>query len=173
MPCSACRKGRAECQYQEPPPRKRKRRPVEDLQERLDRYEKLLMNHGISPNDEPGADTTPPLHIAPSVVSSPRNLPATKDKLTGTLLKGPGKTRYIDSNIWRNLGEDLHPSSDEDEDGDDGERNGSLITKPDTQNPASFAFHGASTPRQDLLNLHPTYDVAMKLWKLYVRQIEV
>lgn len=167
VPCSACRKGRVECQYQEPPRRKRKRQPVEDLQERLDRYEKLLINHGISLND---SETATPATKTSSTVSSPTETQPGTGQSTGKLLGGPGKTRYIDSNIWRNLGEDLHPSSDEDE--RDDRQNDGYPKKQDIQDPASFAFYGASAPKQDLLNLHPTYDVAMKLWKLYVRNVD-
>lgn len=169
-PCSACRKGRVECHYQEPPRRKRKRKPVEDLQERLDRYEKLLSNHGISLDGSPGADVTTPGANIPSTISSPQDAQPGVRRSTGTLIRGPGKTRYVDSNIWRNLGEDLHPSSDEEDRADD--RHAGSLPKPDIQDPASFAFYGASTPKQDLLNLHPTYDVAMKLWKLYVRNVD-
>ncbi|CZT24084.1 related to C6 transcription factor [Ramularia collo-cygni] len=169
-PCSTCRKARVECHYQEPPRRKRKRKPVEDLQDKLDRYEKLLIQHGILPNDSPVADTTTPTGNAPSTISSPKDVQPAVTKSTGTLIRGPGKTRYVDSNIWRNLGEDLHPSSDEDD--RDDEISYGAAAKPDLQDPASFAFFGASTPKQDLLNLHPTYDIAIKLWKLYVRNAD-
>lgn len=168
-PCSTCIKGRVECIYQEPPRRKRKRNPVEDLQERLDRYEKLLVSHGIKPDDSPAVDANTPTHAA-STLPSPKDAQPGVGKSTGKLIRGPGKTRYVDSNIWRNLGEDLHPSSDE-EDREDGRLYGST-SKPDTQDPASFAFYSAATPKQDLLNLHPTYDVALKLWKLYVRNVD-
>lgn len=43
---------------------------------------------------------------------------------------------------------------------------------PDIQDPASFAFYGALTPKQDLLHLHPTYEMAIKLWKVYVRNVD-
>ncbi|KAF7194520.1 Transcription factor vrtR1 [Pseudocercospora fuligena] len=182
-PCGACKKGRLECFYQEPPPRKRKRKPVDDLQERLDRYEKLLTDYGILPKE--GESSISPTEANATPTNAPRKPEENKhfknpgDELgfrsvngskKAILLRGEGKTRYIDSGIWRNLGEDLHPSSDED-DPDDDEQTEAPYSAGATD-PASAAFFSPSTSTQSLIDIHPTYDVAMKLWKLYVRNVE-
>lgn len=163
-PCSTCKKARQECYYQEPPPRKRKRKPVDELQERLDKYEKLLKQNGIIP---PNDTENTPSEASPGTNSSSATIKAKKN--TGTLLKGAGKTRYIDSNIWRTLGEDLHPSSDEE---DDYEQQAPATTSVEAVDPVSAAFLGQTTQSQSLLDLHPTYDVAMKLWKQYLKNID-
>ncbi|EME45203.1 hypothetical protein DOTSEDRAFT_71050 [Dothistroma septosporum NZE10] len=174
-PCNTCRKAKLtdDCHYQEPAPRKRKRKPEEDLQDRVQRYEDLLKKHDLLPADIEDStvisdiDRTPVANpFAPGGGPSASSL---GKKAGGTLLKGPGKTRYIDSNIWRNLGEDLHPSSDE-EDVDDQQESTPASAGP--IDPVSAAFFGATTTKQSLIDLHPTYDVAMKLWSQYVRNID-
>lgn len=176
--CSACRKGRLDCQYQEPPPRKKKRKPVEDLQDRLDRYEKLLHDHGILTKDEDKIPSNAATGTTALQDDKPMGLfGSTPDgpnlKRTGRLIQGPsnsGKTRYIDSNIWRNLQEHMELSSDEvDEDFED---QADDTLSPEPLDPASSAFFGPATPAQSLLDIHPTYDVAMKLWGLFVRNVD-
>lgn len=167
-PCSTCKKARQECFYQEPPPRKRKRKPVDELQERVDRYEKLLKQNGIMP---PGDLENSPSEASPGTsATAEKSSSAIKPKKnTGTLLKGAGKTRYIDSNIWRTLGEDLHPSSDEE---DNYEQQAPVKTTVEAVDPVSAAFLGQTAHAPSLLDLHPTYDVAMKLWKQYLKNID-
>ena len=112
--CATCRKARLECIYQEPAPRKRKRKPTDDLQERLDHYEKLLKDNGIQTNSE--ILKTPPVETEPAFYISRSQPP---DSATGAKLVGPpGKSRYIGSNLWRHLADDLQPSSDEEEEDD-------------------------------------------------------
>ncbi|KAF2171743.1 hypothetical protein M409DRAFT_63345 [Zasmidium cellare ATCC 36951] len=167
-PCSTCKKARQECYYQEPPPRKRKRKPVDELQERVDKYEKLLKQNGILP---PSDLENSPSEASPGTGTATDKSSATvkPKKSTGTLLKGAGKTRYIDSNIWRTLGEDLHPSSDEE---DNYEQQAPVTTTVEAVDPVSAAFLGQSAHCPSLLDLHPTYDIAMKLWKQYLKNID-
>ncbi|KAK2877748.1 hypothetical protein FQN49_001224, partial [Arthroderma sp. PD_2] len=47
--CSGCRKGKLQCVYQAPPPRKRKRTQLEDVHERLARYERILQENDLLP----------------------------------------------------------------------------------------------------------------------------
>ncbi|USW52692.1 hypothetical protein Slin15195_G060110 [Septoria linicola] len=176
--CSACRKGRLDCQYQEPAPRKRKRKPVEDLQDRLDRYEKLLHAHGILAKEEDVSPDASEASTAKQRGPSMGEMGATAPglKTTGRLIQAPstfaqgtGKTRYVDSNIWRNLADHMGLSDGGDDDYDEQDDNRGSAEPID---PASAAFFGPSTPSQSLLDIHPTYDVAMKLWKLYVRNVD-
>ena len=170
-PCSACRKARLQCTYQTPTPRRRKRKPVEDIQDRLDRYERLLKTNNLLPASDdnkqsPGrsrSDGPPSPSSTPGGASGPQSR-------TGTLLAGSGKTRYVDSNIWSNLSDDLHPSSDEEE--PDYDQADASQPKLELIDPLSGGFLGASSPRQSLLGLHPTYEDAMNLWKLYVRNVD-
>lgn len=174
-PCTTWRKAKLvnDCYYQEPAARKRKRQPDEDLQDRVQRYEELLRKHNLLPTEDKESPVATDFDkTAVAGVFAPGGGPLASSlawKSGGTLLKGLGKTRYIDSNIWRNLGEDLHPSSDED---DVDDQQDSTPPSAGPIDPVSAAFFGPTTTKQSLIDLHPTYDVAMKLWDLYVRNID-
>lgn len=82
---------------------------------------------------------------------------------TGKLLNGPGKSRYIDSNLWRNLGDDeIKSMSEEDED----EQLATGFTESFASDPLTGAFMGS---QQDLLQYHPAHAEAMILWNPYVK----
>ena len=144
------------------------------MHDRLDHYEKLLKQHGILPKGE--SEQTSPAAAAP--LDGPHYQYSNwKDSQqqsrcgTGTIVAGDGKFRYIDSNVWRSLNEeDFHPSSDEEE--DDDTQSPSVYQSPIPADPLSAALLGPGSPSQNLLNLHPTYESAMKLWKIYVDKID-
>lgn len=171
--CSTCRKARLECVYQEPLPRKRKRKTVDSVHERLEHYEKLLKQNGLIEEEESNPPPTPAQkaeapflgiqgvsrHVSMKGVGDGKLLPSSR----------PGRSRYIDSNVWKNLGE-FHPSSDE-EDADDPSPAG-LYRSPTTDDPVSTALLGPNSPPVALIDFHPTYESAMKLWKIYVDNID-
>lgn len=159
--CSSCRKSRLECLYQAPGPRRRKRHLDDDIQERLAQYESILKEHNLLPTDGTRAKpaianpTQPPvtLRLATSATSN-----------TGRLLASSGRSRYMDSNLWENIGhEEIEHLSDEDED----QRPG-LSSLP-TGDPFSGALMGV---RQDLLQYHPTHAHALFLWQRHVESVE-
>lgn len=89
----------------------------------------------------------------------------------GKLLTGKGKARYIDSGLWRDLGEDvmLDVSEDEDEDKAGDRRDSRLGYGPWTEDMLSSALLGLST---DLIDYHPTHIEAMKLWSVHLQNVE-
>ncbi|KAK5123834.1 hypothetical protein LTR85_002470 [Meristemomyces frigidus] len=166
-PCSTCRKGRHQCYYEAPAPRKRKRKAEDDVQERLEQYESLLKQHGLIKEPyqlSPEKET--PYHVSNGATSMGRSTP---EPSTGRLLAGRGKSRYLDSTLWRNLAdEELNPSSDEDDERED-------VQAPavrSVQDPVSAAMFGAPIPAQSLVDLHPTYEDALKLWSVYETHVE-
>lgn len=176
IPCSTCRKTRQECVYQEPAPRKRKRKPTDDVQERIEHYERILRENNLLPPDD-DSEKSPVSSGPPTQASQHRSdtgvathaSAGLKVRGVGKLVQGRAGSRYIDSNVWRNLGEELHPDSDEEED------YGELNYAPegaDPIDPVSHAFLGPMSPMQSLLDWHPTYDLAMKLWKQYVQNVD-
>ena len=160
--CSTCRKARLECEYQEPAPRKRKRKPVDDVHERLEHYEKLLKQNGILSQDE--SDKTSPTETEPAFYMSKSRPP--NGMSSGKLMGGPGKARFIDSSIWQHLGDDFQPSSDEEDDAE--EQPASTYTSHPGTDPVSAALLSPTAPSASLVALHPTYESAMNLWKIYV-----
>lgn len=169
--CTTCRKARPrlDCIYQSPAPRKRKRKPVDDVHERLDRYETILRNHGLLPTDTPrsSADPSPPANNIR--VGIPASADRNQELKTGRLLPTgrTGKTRYVESNMWKNLSDDeLEPSSDDGEDDDHIDRGIHAM------DPLSSSILGPLSPVGDLVHLHPTYEAACKLWTVYVEYID-
>ncbi|KAF4637687.1 hypothetical protein G7Y89_g400 [Cudoniella acicularis] len=116
--CSRCRKGKLECFYQAPSSRRRKRRLSgdADINERLARYERILHQHGLLPQD---ADTLPSTEEIPQE-PLPHHGNELEMSITGKLLAGQGKSRYIDNIFWSNLGGDeMQRMSDEEEEEED------------------------------------------------------
>lgn len=170
-PCSTCQKGRHQCHYEAPAPRKRKRKPVDDVQEKLEEYEDLLKQHGLISRSE----KTPSEETLSSIgtTAAPLKGQPTPENQTGKLLAGRGKTRYIDSTLWRALGEEeLHPSSDEEDDVDDESGQPKADLSPLNIDPVSAAMYGHASPSRNLIELHPSYETAMKFWDMYVSCVE-
>lgn len=167
--CSTCRKTKAECIYQAPPPRKRKRKPEEDIHERLDRYERLLKDHNLLADDEvtervTGEKVEGP-RIVPPVLNKWASFPA-----SGRLVSGSGKVKYVDSTLWKILratGEDVAISDDE---GSESEDISAAYASPQDSMSSTF-FNVGSSPRS-LLDYHPTYEHAIRIWRVYVDSVE-
>jgi hypothetical protein len=119
--CSTCLKSKLECSYQAPPPRKGKRKMSGDLNDKSAYYERILQQHGLL-TGEPGS-RAPSVEEAPKKQQqSQRDGPYDESEQVGKLLSGDGTTRYIDSSLWRNLGEDeMNRIVDEEDDDDPGE----------------------------------------------------
>lgn len=166
-PCSTCRKSRHECYYEAPAPRKRKRKAVDDVHERLEHYESLLKQHGLLKDSiQASPEKETPYHVDHGGSSIGHLTP---DVSTGRLLARRGKSRYLESALWRDLAEDeLNLSSDEE---DEREHLQAAMVST-TQDPFSAALFGASPPAQSLVQLHPTYDGALKLWTIFVSHVE-
>lgn len=156
--CSACRKGKLECNYQAPLPRSRKRKLDDDVLERLARYECILQQHGLLDETLPYTTEEAPREPATHNLSE-SELPA-----SGKLLTGQGKSRYIESNIWQNLGDDemQHLS--------DGEEENQIVTGNSiSADPLTGTFMGC---QQSILDYHPTHVDAMALWRVHVENVQ-
>ncbi|KAH7136900.1 putative C6 transcription factor [Dactylonectria estremocensis] len=153
--CSSCHKSKLECVYQAPQPRWRKRKLSGDVLERLARYEGILREHNLL-----DADASP--SVGETRLQDPVSLHWNEPEPSGrgTLLAGDGKSRYINSNLWHNLGDDeIQPASD-DEDYED---------PAEMSDPLTGAFMGS---QQSILQYHPTHAKAMLLWATHVDVVE-
>jgi len=146
----------------------------------LERYEGLLKQHGLIEN--PGNSDVPERTESPYANTfNSTNAPAsaseqtTVEQRTGKLLAGQGKTRYIDSTLWRNLIEqNLHLSDGEEDEEDDHARQSSAqhIPSPLALDPVSAAVFSPHATTRNLLSLHPTYEAALKLWQAFAAHVE-
>lgn len=147
--CLRCSKSKTKCIYQAPPPRQlRKRKHIEDVYERLARYEKILKENGLLPEDDINSDF--PAGKTEGVEEE------TGNEKPGKLLSSNGKSRYLNGSLWLDVGE-IDISEDEDD-------IGSL-----TEDPVSGTLLGLS---RNLLHCHPTHEDALKLWKAHVQNVE-
>ncbi|KXT09472.1 hypothetical protein AC579_8675 [Pseudocercospora musae] len=180
--CTACRERKLDCTYQPPPPRRRKRKlsggggGVDDVHDKLASYERILQRHGLLPqgndvspdcesNSHSTAAANPPTGESTSISY---NNPETSR--TGKIVAGQGKSRYIDSNIWRSLGEDeMQRMSDVEDDDDDDDPTLRATTEDFASDPLTRAFLGY---QYSLVQCHPTHAEALILWKMHRERVE-
>ncbi|KAK1008609.1 hypothetical protein LTR91_002529 [Friedmanniomyces endolithicus] len=190
--CSSCRRAGAEpeCVYLAPPPRRRKRKfsaggdggegngnvtGEASMRERLERYERILVREGLLSPQEVGetATGTGSGGGAGGLQAQGMETPVSMLDLdpeasrTGKVVAGHGKSRYVNSSLWRSLeDEDLPQMSEgEEEDGDEvggeGEEGGEDVL--------TGAFMGR---QRSLVWYHPTFAQALVLWETHVDKVE-
>lgn len=161
--CLSCRRAKLTCSYEAPQPRGRKRKPSGDRDEKLELNERLLRRHGLlsqDPQSSPSTEDTPQ-----EPVTLFFNGPETSR--LGKLVTGQGKSRYIDSNLWRHLGDDEIQRIPDNDEGDDAAIMGAAGNfTPDPLTTAFMGFH------RDLLDYHPTHAVAKVLLKTHLENVE-
>ncbi|KAF4152755.1 hypothetical protein CNMCM8927_001611 [Aspergillus lentulus] len=171
--CSSCSKAKLQCVYQAPLPRKRKRSQVEDVYERLERYERILREHNLLPTNPTstpcgkGTEASALSTGGPTLVQPARS---------GKLLSTDGKSRYIDNVLLLDAGEgDLCELSDSDQDDYQHDDTGANESTP-TGLLGVLAAHTVSgailESTQSVTNQHPSYEEAAKLWNAYVQNVE-
>jgi hypothetical protein len=138
-----------------------------DLSERLAHYERILQKHGLL-TEETGINS--PNEVPQRALASQSVVTYNDPERNGRLLSGEGTTRYIDSNLWRNIGEEemSRIADDADEEVDEAP----VGASPDDQlagDPLSGAFLGIS---RNLLEFHPSEAHARLLWKTHVENVE-
>ena len=169
-PCSACRKSKVECIYPMSTSQRPKRRFDDDVLEKLERYERILQQHGlldveagITPSDEST------LHHEP--ISLHWNEPS--PSRPGELLGRGGKSRYVDNSLWRNLGANEMQDMSDDGEVEECESQAVVVRAEEgvSSDPLTAAF---LTPArgQGLLEYHPTHTMAMMLWEAYSDQVD-
>ncbi|KAK8201700.1 fungal-specific transcription factor domain-containing protein [Phyllosticta capitalensis] len=196
-PCSSCRRYRAACLYREPAPRRKRKLSDEDLHAKLDHYEHLLTQFGArvdakSPSAKPTATPTTsnqpwapgftPLNARdqptprdPAAGPPSRESPATAPKPadTGRLVFEKGSSRYLESNLWKGIHDEIRDPRQ------------LLHDHPSPQNGPSAAnqfdpysldegqlilglMHGQNL---DLRTLHPQPHHIFSLWQAYLDNV--
>lgn len=166
--CSNCKKSGAGCEYEAPPPRKkRKVREVDsDVLERLRTYERILKENDLFPPAERNNQIETSGPIANSVLregkfETMKRLMYVEPEmnLKGRVLEGrDGETRFVGSRMWESLGEQEEFDEAPEEKGQ--EEGADML---------SSVFVGGD---KDLLECHPCPEDAMFLWKTHVERVE-
>ncbi|KAK5734263.1 hypothetical protein LTR17_009094 [Elasticomyces elasticus] len=173
--CSGCVKGEHQCIYQAPPPRRRKRKlsceaegssRLDDVNQKLAQYEAILRANGLLPHDasKTPSSTGPVSDIIDPMLPSDAFLEPEVSK-NGKLVSGDGKSRYINSGLWRSVDDDDMPNMSGEEEEDEGPDG----VKVDLIDPLTGAF---LCHHQSLIDYHPTYSQAMMLWEAHVDMVE-
>lgn len=136
----------------------------DDVLERLARYERILQQNGLLDAETSTAEelssreSASVSHIKPGVSKS------------GKLLTGQGRSRYIDSHMWYNLGDDeIQHMSDDEEEEDEMALGNTHVAGGVAPDPLTGVFIGS---QQSVLQYHPSHADAMVLWKTHTENVE-
>lgn len=191
--CSTCEKGKSECTWQAPAPRRKRRRLSDNasMKEKMMKYENVLKQHGLLPVDLESPSTTAEgdnvndqmrnrnlsSAISTPISESMRLMSAVffadqditkRDKL---LTSGQGNAKYIGNNLWRDLGDEEMGEIYRDEEEENEEEHVADNTASATyEDPLTAAFMSIGT--RCLLAYHPTHTEAMFLWQTHIENVE-
>ncbi|KAL7934132.1 fungal-specific transcription factor domain-containing protein [Trichoderma chlorosporum] len=190
-PCSNCIKANVTCTPSTPAPARKRRRPNQDLQERLARCEELLKQYAsgsvpitapsapLAPPAPPAQRPLPPLPATPSnpnlptpdvPVATPASVDSTQSRNPGSLMvKEDGNVRFMDSYIWASVYDELQKMRDIVET-DDPEESllGSDELTPDNNADLVLSSDMFNTNVEDL---QPDPIHVFRLWQLYLDRV--
>ncbi|KAK0635818.1 fungal-specific transcription factor domain-containing protein, partial [Bombardia bombarda] len=166
FPCSNCVKANVKCTPSTPAPARKRRRPNQDLQERLARCEELLKEYATEKPDDPTA-TTPqqPVHAQTPDYSDP----FLKWQPPGKLVKEDGGVRFTDSALLVTVYDELRAMRDI-VDADDTDDVNTDIMSPDDLSDLVLSG-GDNTPEQSTESLWPDASHVFRLWQLYLDRV--
>ncbi|KAH7318159.1 fungal-specific transcription factor domain-containing protein [Stachybotrys elegans] len=173
-PCANCIKANVACTPSTPAPARKRRRPNQDLQERLARCEELLKQYanGSAPPPEPqspqerlptGTASEPPISTPSSEHSvNHKWLPA------GKVVKEEGSMRFVDGFLWSTLHDELQAMKDiiETDEPDEHSILGSEDHSPDDHTDLFFPRDASS-----LDDLPPASSEVFRLWQLFLDRV--
>ncbi|KAJ2901661.1 hypothetical protein MKZ38_001574 [Zalerion maritima] len=164
-PCSNCVKANVACQPSKPAPPRKRRRPNQDLQERLARCEELLKEYAASST---GVKSSPTASSAasptPSTIHSPDDY---LKRSTPRLVQEKGNMRFMDNPLWSHLYDELQ-SMREILDSQDEETTPSDAPTPNTDT-EDMLF--GDSPGVDLDGLHPDPVNVFRLWHTFLERV--
>ncbi|RSL41187.1 hypothetical protein CEP53_012909 [Fusarium sp. AF-6] len=172
-PCSNCIKANVTCTPSTPAPARKRRRPNQDLQERLARCEQLLKQYADGTVPSPSAQASPAMNSAMSdvMVSTPNNCDSQmKWKPTGKMVKEEGGVRFMDSYLWANIHEELQAMKEivDTDDPEDCSVMGSEDLSPDYNIDLLLPSDASSGSNEDY---QPDPVHVFRLWQLFVDRV--
>ncbi|KAK0719636.1 fungal-specific transcription factor domain-containing protein [Lasiosphaeris hirsuta] len=157
FPCANCTKANVKCTPSTPAPARKRRRPNQDLQERLARCEELLKEYATDKPESPTARASQtPLY----------DEAYTKWQPQGKLVKEDGGVRFMDNFLLGTIYDELRAMREiiDDDDHDD---------TPDSMTPDdnSELILGADSPEQSIEDLWPEASHIFRLWQIYLDRV--
>ncbi|KAH8878728.1 c6 zinc finger domain-containing protein [Thozetella sp. PMI_491] len=159
FPCSNCTKANVKCTPSTPAPARKRRRPNQDLQERLARCEELLKEYATT--DKPDQPASTPTQM------SAYDDPYLKWQPKGKLVKEDGGVRFMDSFLLGTVYDELKAMRDIIEDEDEEENSPDALTPDDN----SDLLLGGESPSQNPEDLWPEPAQVFRLWQIYLDKV--
>ncbi|KAJ6440063.1 C6 zinc finger domain-containing protein [Purpureocillium lavendulum] len=174
FPCANCVKANVTCTPSTPAPARKRRRPNQDLQERLQRCEELLKQYaGAAPQakeESPVANAVD--HVKPEPSDSTPMSTDTQQSWGSAhqLVNEDNGPRYMDSYIWASISEELQAMRDivETEDPEDASILGSEELTPDNN---TDLFFPGDMSHLSIEELTPDPVHSVKLWRLFLERV--
>ncbi|KAL1794140.1 hypothetical protein ACET3X_007561 [Alternaria dauci] len=182
--CANCTKIRIRCVYKAPPPARRRKKGVReiDVATRLRVYEDALRQLGVEPEDLVKQHYAKATHGEELVTGfdgflephGPRR--ARKAQVAsevGVLVLEEGKSRYLENGLWTCFEAEFRESKDIlDESSDDEVSGGSydVSLSPSATDGAALLM-GVHSTSSNLLSIHPNPVQILKLWQSYLEYI--
>ncbi|OAR01078.1 hypothetical protein LLEC1_05064 [Akanthomyces lecanii] len=179
-PCSNCVKAGVTCTPSTPAPARKRRRPNQDLQERLARCEELLKQYATG--GSPPSTSPNPSPSAPSTAATTKKDALDTPSSFGTesqstiqprykIIQEDGVSRFMDSRIWGTVVEELQAMRNlvEAEDPEDS----SILSPaeeltPDNNTDLILSLDFTNTTTEDLL---PDPVHVFRLWQIYLDRV--
>ncbi|KAH7165659.1 fungal-specific transcription factor domain-containing protein [Dactylonectria macrodidyma] len=177
-PCSNCIKANVTCTPSIPAPARKRRRPNQDLQERLARCEELLkqyadgtvpsptLQHAQLPQsrDRDGSQSEVSASTPTGCDSQPRWKPA------GKMVKDDGGVRFMDSYLWASIHEELHAMR-EIIDTDDPEESSVLGSEDLSPDPNVDLLLPGDSSSRSIEDLQPDPVHIFRLWQIFLDRV--
>ncbi|KAL8343850.1 hypothetical protein RB601_004393 [Gaeumannomyces tritici] len=173
FPCANCLKANVQCTPSTPAPPRKRRRPNQDLQERLARCEELLREYASEGKGEDIPSTPTHSSTSPQHTPKPSEEPMPNWHKHGKLIKQEGgSTRFIDSYVvftiydelraMRTIIDDDEPSLDDD-----------LSEGPTPDTNGADLLMGGETPQSppSTFDLHPDAGQMFRLWQVFLDRV--
>ncbi|KAK6342042.1 hypothetical protein TWF730_001524 [Orbilia blumenaviensis] len=177
FPCAHCRRAGAQCVPAGLVQRQRRRRfPERELLARVRYYEDLLRQHSIKFEPLHGTSPIEQMHTPQTDHTSPSD----HEEGFGSP-DARGSARNRPSNIWRAMGQAPSEESSEEDENDEGlfqengDVHGGVIRKAwdymyENESNDTLLF-GSLNPNIDISTLHPTQGHILKLWQIYLENV--
>ncbi|KAF5615082.1 transcription factor [Fusarium tjaetaba] len=172
-PCSNCIKANVTCTPSTPAPARKRRRPNQDLQERLARCEQLLKQYADGSVPSPSAVGHSPAAngTVDTYPATPTNVDGqSKWKPTGKMVKEEGGVRFMDSYLWANIHDELQAMREivDTDDPEEASVMGSEDLSPDYNIDLLIP---ADTATRSCEELQPEPVHIFRLWQLFVDRV--
>ncbi|EFX04460.1 c6 zinc finger domain containing protein [Grosmannia clavigera kw1407] len=167
FPCANCVKANVTCTPSTPAPARKRRRPNQDLQERLARCEELLKAYAT---EKPGGDASFLNGHGCQLFGEESSL---KWKPPGKLIvEDDGGVRFVDSFMLGAIHDELRAMREiiDDEDNDDTTPE-TVATPDDNANMVLGAMHATITTQPTLEELMPPPALIFRLWQIYLERV--